>query len=816
MSTKRRKNLKKNRLKYKKLTYKGGIFTFLKTLLVTILSITFVLGGIFIGAAAGCISTTTPITDEELALDSLTTTIYDVNGTVIAQLKGSDNKNRIPVKISQVPKHLQNAFVAVEDHRFFEHQGVDLKRTGGAILNLFLPGGSKFGGSTITQQLVKNITGDDRTSIPRKIREIWRAVQLEQRLTKEQILETYMNVIYMGYDCYGVQAASKAYFSKNVWELTLAESALLAGITNNPYRYNPLTEKGRENAIARQKLILKLMLQQGLITEEEHKAALAEELVFNDDYQEESRLSSIQSYFVDQVIIDAREALMSTGLTKTEANNLIYGGGIKIYSTMDKRMQDIMDAVYQDVENFPSNKKITDPDSFAQSAMVIIDPENGHVKAMYGGYGKKTVSNALNRATQMMRPAGSSIKPIIVYAPQIDSGLITPATVIDDIPVYMNEKKPTERYPTNYSQNRYPGLTTVRDAVARSSNVVAARVFVQNMNLGLNYLANLGIDRRDERYVSVALGGFNKGVNPLQMAAAFVPFANKGFYYEPMTFTMIQDRNGKVLYEKRPEARLVYNNEDTPYLMTSIMESVINSSTGTARNRISVKDKNGEVMPVAGKTGTSNYYRDTWFVGYTPYLVGATWYGFDMNDIIPSGERSHGTYIWNKVMSEIHKKFYVKKDFYKPSTIVSRQVCKYSGKLATDICKHDPRGNAVITEYFSSSNVPTEYCDVHVKIEICKTTGHRANEHCPVDSSKTGVYIKRPKPYVPVYSNEPKPEDLKYDLPSDLANLPVCTEHTANVNPSPSPTEPNDNTPTPAPDGETEDPQTTPPNDEDE
>jgi len=780
-------NKRKNRNRYrrKKITFKGAIFTTLKAILATFLSIAFVLGGAFVGAAASCISTTTPITDEDLALDSLTTTIYDVNGVVIAQLKGSDNKNRIPVKISQIPKHLQNAIVAVEDQRFFEHKGFDIKRTAGAILYLFLPGASKFGGSTITQQLVKNITGDDRTSIPRKIREIWRAVQLEQRLTKEQILEAYLNVIFMGNDCYGVQAAAKAYFKKNVWELSLAESALLAGITNSPNRYNPMTEKGRENAIKRQRLILRLMLQQGLISEEEYYDALNEVLVFNDDYLKEIRQSSIQSYFVDQVIIDVRNALMSTGLTKTEANNLIYGGGLKIYTTMDKRLQDIMDAVFQDVENFPSNKKITDPDSYAQAAMVIIDPENGHVKAMYGGYGKKTVSNALNRATQMARPAGSSIKPIIVYGPQLDSGLITPASVIDDAPVYMNERKPSERYPTNFTENRYPGLTTVRDAVARSSNVVAAKVFVRNMVVGLNYLANLGIDRRDERYVSVALGGFNKGVNPLLMAAAYVPFANKGFYYEPITFTMIQDPYGKVLYENKPQARLVYNNEDTPYLMTSIMQSVI--SDGTAKGRINIKDKNGETMPVAGKTGTSNYYRDIWFVGYTPYLVGATWYGFDMNQSIPSGERSQATVIWNKVMSEIHKKYYVKKDFYKPDTIVTRQVCKYSGKLPTELCKHDPRGNAVYTEYFSSANVPTEFCDVHVKIDICKITGHRANEHCPIDESKSGIYIKRPEPYVPKFSNEPRPEDLKYDLPSSLANLPVCTLHNAQNNPTPTP-----------------------------
>lgn len=793
MSNKKIKNnkkstkVKKAKSSKKKLGFSSGLRISLKTIVVLLLTISFVVGGILVGAAAGYVSTTTPITDEQLALDSLTTTIYDSKGSVIAQLKGSDNKNRIPVKLSQVPQDLQDAVVSIEDERFFDHQGIDLKRTAGAILNLFIPGTNKYGGSTITQQLVKNITGDDRTSIPRKIREQWRSLQLEQRLTKEQILETYLNVIYMGYDCYGVQAASKAYFNKDVSELSLAESAFLAGITNNPSKYNPLTVKGRENAKYRQGVILNKMLELGKITQAEHDAASKEELVINTDYKEESQARSRHSYFVDNAIIEVRRALVEEGYTETEATNLIYGGGISIYTTLDQTIQDAMDSVYTNVNNFPSNKNIDDPESYAQSAMVIMDPADGSIRALYGGYGEKSVNMGLNRATQMMRPAGSSIKPIVVYGPLMDAGKITAASVVDDAPVYMNNKKPNERYPTNYSSNSYPGLITVRTAVATSSNIVAAKLFSKNMDLSLEYLANLGIDRREERYVSVALGGLNQGVNPLDMAAAFVPFANKGFYYEPHSFTRVLDRTGKVLVENEIDSRLVYQDKDTPSIMTNVMQSVVTS--GTARGKINIKGKDGKAIPAAGKTGTSDYDRDNWFVGYTPYLVGATWYGFDMNEVVPRGERSQSTVIWNKVMAEVHKN-YESKGFTMSPTVVKKEVCKYSGKLATELCKKDPRGSSVITEYFSAKNVPTQQCDVHVEVTLCKETNAIATNACP--STHTKVYIKRPEPYTPKLSNEPRPKDIAYDLPKNLA---TCTKHPAVAN-KPSPVTP---TPTPSP-----------------
>lgn len=731
--------------------------------------------GVVAGAAIGYITTSTAITEDDLVLGGTVTTLYDINGNVIAELKNTDNKNILEVSFDEVPQDLKDAFVAIEDKRFYDHQGVDIIRTGGAILQA-LKGDASFGGSSITQQLVKNITGDNSASIPRKIREIWRALQLESRLDKDEILTYYMNIIYMGYDCYGVGAASLAYFGKPVSELSLAECAFLAGITNNPSYYNPLTVKGRENALGRQGTILREMLTQGFITEEEHAAAKAEVLVFNDDYTSEISSKNIRSYFVEQVILEVRTDLMEMGYTRGEANNIIYGSGAKIYTTMDPNVQNALNTVYSDDSNFPYNAANPDLDKEyqVQSAMVIMDPQTGYISGLYGGSGKKTINFGLNRATQINRQPGSTLKPIMIYGPLLDNHTITLSTVMDDVPKYMNYNSPQTIYPNNYDYNVFKGSMTMVTALAESNNVIPATLFKDNMEYCLDYLKKLGIDRTTETYISTALGGLSVGVSPLDMAAAYVPYANEGFYYTPIIYTKLVDSNGKTMVENVSESTLICQDETTSSLVTLAMQEVVNS--GTAAGKISIADNNGTPVPAAGKTGTTDNYKDSWFVGYTPEYVGATWYGFDDNQYLEGDDQGQATVIWGKVMAEIHKNLNPTAFSYS-GKIVSKEVCKYSGMLATDLCTLDPRGSQVATYYYASeADAPTATCTNHVRVSICNESGMLAHNGCSAHT--TSVLLVRPFSFTALYGSTIQPLDLQYVAPTRN-----CTVHTEIVIP---------------------------------
>jgi len=813
----------------KKLDKKALTFTILKTLLISLITVGFVIGGVLAGAALGYISTSDPVTDDQLNLVTEPTIIYDINGNVITELKSTDNKNIIPVKINEVPAYLKDAIIAIEDKRFYEHSGVDLKRTSGAILTLFV-GGGKFGGSTITQQLIKNVTGDDSNSVPRKVREIWRAIQLDNRLDKDEILEYYMNIIFMGYDCYGVQSASLAYFEKDVKDLSLAECALLAGITNNPSRYNPLTTNGQKNSIKRQQVILSEMLDQERITRAEYDSAMAEELVFNKNYSYQTR--NIQNYFVEYVIITVRAELMQKfGYTRGEANNIIYGGGAKIYTTMNPVVQDALNSVYSDINNFPYNRDNPDLDRefWVQSSMVVLDPQNGYICGLYGASGEKNISFGLNRATQINRQPGSTIKPILVYGPLLDNGTITLSSVRSDDPMYLDSNNPNRIYPTNYDSSVFKGPMTVTTAIAESNNVMPVLLFRDNMKYCLSSLAKVGIDRTSEEMLSTALGGFNKGVNPLELAAAYVPYANTGFYCQPSCYLMVMDNRGTILLGSDSQtgnqnSQLVCQNENTPFLLTSAMKSVVTASNGTAYGKIKIKDNKGGTVEVAGKTGTTNDYRDSWFVGYTPSFVGATWYGFDDNEILPTADRNQSTVIWNKVMQEIHKQL-APVSFHSANTqkISELKICKYSGLLATEACAHDVRGTATInntvTEYFSktSANIPTKTCDCHIAVKLCTESNGLANTGCPTTHTKS-ILTNRPFSFLKVNPTTPDPADIAYVTampsactvhqatnpnpgettppgPSQGQESPPAS-HTDDTDPSPSPSEPDDDDPT--------------------
>lgn len=789
---KKKKNKKKPSSPYAQFT-----LAVIKTVFVILISLGCVVGGVLGGAVLGYIKTATPITPDQLEMTKVTF-IYDKDGKEIAQVKGGEN--RILAEHSEIPDNMRNAFIAIEDSRFESHNGVDTKRFVGAALSYILTfGNADYGGSTITQQLVKNITGNTDSTIKRKVQEAWQAMDLEKKMSKEQILDNYMNRINTGLGCWGVEAAAKKFFNKDVKDLSLAECASIAGVTKSPGTYDPtLSEKSKAANKARQIIILDQMLKQHKITQNEHDEAIAEPLkIYKGTSEGDKKNNTVQSYFEDYVLTQVKNDLMKKyNLSSNNATIKLYNGGLKIYTTQDSNVQKIMNEEFTNPKNFPANDKISNPDMQAQAAMVVMDPATGQIRGMYGAYGEKTGNFTLNRATDMKRQPGSSFKPIAVYGPAIDLGVITPATVVDDVPVYLDKQHPTTPYPRNAESGVYEGLLTIRRAIQKSQNVVAAQVWMNLLGAdnSINYLKKVNIDRSKEGYVSMALGGLNEGVNPLIMASAYVPFDNKGVYLEPISYTKVTDDKGNVILDKKADQkRNIAYKETTAFLMTSMMRDVVTSGTAAVGGGLgTVRNSAGKVIPTAGKTGTTNDFVDKWFVGYSPYYVGATWYGYNYNKTLKGSEYNQALKLWNKVMNRVHSKLQPK-DFPQPQQgIVKKTICIYSGKLVGPYCSGDPRGNAVRTEYFAKGTEPTDTCDVHVVAKVDTTSKDiygrplLANPFCPPGVVKDRVFIKRPVPYMPKSnlgaSLASTIKDWIYELPDEY-----CTKHTGSSTNTPPP-----------------------------
>ena len=741
-------------------------------------------GGMLAGGVYGIIKTTPMVEAELFKTMGFNSYVYDADGNVIAELKREEN--RVWINYDEIPKMLIDAYIAVEDKRFEEHKGIDFRRIASAVIaygkKLLGANVEMEGGSTITQQLIKNLTKRDDVTVPRKLQEQWQALQLEKVLTKEEILTYYLNNIPMGGNFYGIETAAKGYFGKDVRDLSLAECASLAGITNWPTKYMPINEANIEANLARTKTILGLMLDQGKITQSEYEEALNEKIVFK--YNPEAgkvMKTSNQSYFVDEVIKNLKNYLMQTsGYTEQAALDIIYNNGLHIYSTMDPKVQRALDEVFTDPKYFSFDNKYTDEKP--QAAMVVLD-KDGFVKGVYGGRGAKEGS-VFNRATQAERPPGSAIKPILIYAPGIDNRSITAATVVDDVKQYLLHDKPEQEWPKNVEEANF-GLTTARIGVFKSRNVVATLLLKDYVSIptALDYLYKLGIDRREEQYLSIAMGGFNKGMTPLEMAAAYTPFANKGIYTKPMFFTEVKDNNGKTIISIKPERTQVFS-EQTVFIMDDILEDVVTKGTAYPEGIIEYKDSDGKkvVIPSAGKTGTTDSDKDKWFCGFSPYYVGVSWYGYDKAVQIQKEEKDNALLIWNAVMNKIHEGLPSKPFFESdPPNIVTRTICIDSGKIATDLCKRDPRGGRVIQEYFIEGTQPaySDTCKVHVEYDACTASKDAQNrnllatEYCPAETVVKKVGIKRPVEYKPKLPNDPYPADSIYEIPEGE----YCTVH---------------------------------------
>jgi len=706
-----------------------------------------IVGGLVGGVIAGSLKTATPITEDQLKLTNLTTIVYDKDGNVISELTRSEN--RVLVDYDQIPQYLKDAFVSIEDERFMDHDGIDIIGLARAFFKKITnPTKPMQGASTITQQVIKNLTGDDERSIKRKVQEQWRAIQLEKRLAKWEILELYMNLVCTGQNIYGVQAAAQTYFNKDVSELSLAECASIAGITNNPSLYNPFTTKGRENNKKRQEIILGKMLELGKITREEYEQAMQEELKFVEGSYSEVVKINKQNYFVDQVVLDVKKALMAQGMSEEAALNRIYNNGLKIYTTMDSNVQKAMEQVYTDPANYRTGAA---DNSQPQSGMAVIDPTNGHVRGLVGGFGEK-VGSPLNRSTQIARSAGSSFKPIAVYGPAINEKLITASYVVDDAPVYMlgEEYGP---YPTNFDYT-YHGLVTIREAIKQSLNVVAAKVWrdILTPEKSLEYLAKVGI-KRTQTNISLALGQLQEGVSPLTMAAAYVPFANRGLYFKPITFTRVEDQYGNVIVENKTSSPTIVYDEAAAYIMADMLKAVVGPGGTASSIGGGIRNAKGELIATAGKTGTSSDNKDKWFVGFTPYYTAAVWYGYDDNRDIPSSESGKAIYLWNKVMTLIHQNLDAK-DFEEPLGIVKGDVCIRSGKYPNNLCHLDPMDGIYAIRYgeiYIKGTEPKEEdkCTVHVSKKVCTESQDAygrnllAGPYCPSSSVVEKVMIHR-------------------------------------------------------------------------
>lgn len=614
------------------------------TVLLVLLCTILLFACIFAYYVKTCLSADLPLTLEDMSV-SLTSSIWytDSNGEYQELTTLHSREKREWVTLDQIPEYMQHAAVAIEDQRFYEHKGVDWYRTVGAFVNMFVGMKNDFGGSTLTQQLIKNVTEEDDVTVQRKLLEIFRALELEKNYDKDEIMEWYLNIIYLGQSAYGVQAASQVYFNKDVSDLSLAECACIIGITNNPSAYDPYVF--RDNNKERQELILWEMYDQGYITKEEYDAAVAEELQFvraeHEEYTE-----SIYSYFEEVVIEDVLTDLVETkGITREAATRMLYYGGYQVYSTLDMNIQNIVDKYYQDPASYSFFQDYSG--NQFQSAIVLIDPYNGCIRALSGGVGEKSSNFVLNRATGTQRPSGSSFKPIATYGPAVDVGLITPSTQVYDGVVKL---KGTTWFPQN-AGGGYRGNITILQALVNSLNTVSAQILDKlGVETSWSYLTErLGFTSlvdTDKAYAPLSLGQQTYGVTVREMAQAFSALATDGTFTYSRSYTHVLDSEGNVVLDNTPDQIAAFK-PNTAYTMTYMLNQAARYGTGSEANL-------GSLMPTAGKTGSTTDYKDRWFVGYTPYYLAAVWTGFDT----PQYMRVSGNpacRIWKAIMTEVHQ-----------------------------------------------------------------------------------------------------------------------------------------------------------------
>ena len=717
----------------------------LKRIILTIFILVMLTGLAGVGIVAGIFfSDTWNITEQDLIANG-NTEIFASDGSMIDILspeKGGENRKVIT--LDQMGRFTPNAYVAIEDKRFYEHSGVDILRTAKATISYILNRGSDSnvgGGSTITQQLVKNMMNDKADSgvagAERKIREMSRAYKLEKMLNdKNKILEKYLNKIYMGATIgdnglHGVEYGAIYYFAKSAKDLDLAESAFLAGINHAPSMYNPYigNSEGQKDEMIknRTKLVLNCMKEQNRISDDPEEAQkLYDEAIAKVDNGLPFKRGTIDigslSYFVDEAVSDvARDLSEAKDVDFNEAYSMILSGGYKLYTTQVPSIQsavikEMAKNAYvekQSVKEKDENGKTKTVTYRTNAGMTIIEPSTGKVVAMGGDLLQDNAKLSYNYATAE-RQTGSSIKPLANVAPGLEEKVITAATVYNDV-----ETKYKELNHIPHNVGSYVGLCTVRRAIERSSNIVNYKIMSDvGVNKCIDYLHKFGLTTyvKGEDGLTLAIGGAYHGSSTLQMAAAYACLANGGEYIEPTFYTKLVDSNGNTVLEPKQEKRRVIS-EQNAYIISNILIDVVKGAEGSAYGcRISGMD-------VAAKTGTTDGVRDKWLCGFTPYYAGAVWYGYGSGNKWRVYNTNTAINIWGNVMRQVHKNL-KGKTFKMPDGIVTARVCKTSGKLATSECKN------TYVEYFVKGTVPSK-CESHINLQICKETGKIATEYCP-------------------------------------------------------------------------------------
>lgn len=611
------------------------------------------------------------------------------SGAYIETAQLYSEENRIWVDIGDVPDIIQKVVVASEDKRFYEHNGVDWYRTAGAFGNLIFGfWDTKQGGSTITQQVIKNVTQNKDVTIERKVQEIIQALNLEKTTSKDIILEAYINTMFLGYSRNGLQSAANFYFGKDVAELTVAEAASIVAITRYPTANNPILNPEKNRTVYSS--ILKTMLELDWLTREEYDEAMNQELVYT---METGSTASTQiwSWYEDQVINDVLKDLQTKkGYTSQKARQVLYNGGLRIYMAVDLEVQAALEEQYYDPAKFLKESSDEQP----ESAMVIMDYE-GRVLGIVGGKGEKTKNLIWSRATDTTRSPGSAIKPIAVYAPALERDMIYWSKKMLDEPMKLNNGN---NWPKNYYRG-FKGYITLDEAIQRSTNTVAARTLDElTPEVSFDFLYNklnvrslVESERRNGSYFSdkdmapLSMGSLTDGLTVLELAAAYQIFGGEGgLYTEPYTYTRVEDANGNIILENRKTATRVIS-EDTAFVMNKLLQRVVTGSHGTGTRASSLGH------PVAAKTGTTSDYHDRWFVGLTPYYVGVVWTGYDIPKEMNENLSNPSLDAWLKVMKTLHKDK-EKIDFFSSELVERRTYCTSSGHLASNKCASTSTG----------------------------------------------------------------------------------------------------------------------------
>lgn len=732
---------------------------FLKIFLVFLVAI-FLVGTVTVsGFVFAIVKTSPPLSIEAVKDLDQASQLFDSNGNFMDEVLTAEK--RYVISLDEMPLNLRNAFIAIEDERFYEHSGIDIQRIISAIITdikkIINKESGLHGASTITQQVIKNNILTNEVSVTRKIREIYLALELEKQMTKDDILQVYLNTIFVGGNAYGVEAGALQYFSKNVGDLTLAQAAFLAGSTQHPTKYYSSAANIESSQFYKNRTltVLSKMLELGYINQEEHDLAANEvntdQIGFNikkinDSYNYEWFSRPV----VEELTKDLKEVY---GYSDEEVKLHLRNDGLKIYTTMDKELQDHSQDILDNATNYINLGEWVDENGVKQPQMssVVIDFNTGHVKSIIGGRGDQD-ANSYNRAAsdKFLRSIGSTAKPLTAYTPLIDLKLGHAGTGVEDSPLSKDLSKKYGNWdPSNEVKGNFIGYTNVRYSLERSINLSAIKIVdLVGLDKALEYGEKFGFyynENSKNSIATLALGQFNNdpnnldGGNPLSLAAAYSVFANNGILTEPITYTHVVDKNGKVILENVPEKTQVVSPE-TAYIMYDLLKGPV--------ERYSSKPAKFGDIPVAGKTGTTENNKDLWFAGITPYMAGAVWIGADKPTELKDkyGNKpfsgSTASALFGKIMAHAHESL-PPVDISKPDNIVSANICSVSGLLATSYCQSDPRGSKVYTEIFANGTVPTHKCDIHIPVTINSLTGAIATANTPSYLRETRIYLNR-------------------------------------------------------------------------